>query len=225
MPLTIARKALSGFAVGAAIAITLSACSPSDGAENRSPSGTTPASSSASPSVAGKDGSAAASPTSKSASPTPVAASSDGPAKNWPVPKMPAEASKKTLEGAASFSEYYFEVIEYTSVTTETKPVKQATMPTCKVCQDDIIAPSIQNEKNHAWNSGGAYHSTITAAKFAEAGGALVSFKYDQDKRYVHDSDGEATTIYGKTKKPVYGTFSLAWDEGWKVQSINIVES
>ncbi|MGP5397756.1 DUF6318 family protein [Arthrobacter rhombi] len=225
MPVTIARKTLSRFAVGVAIAIALSACSPSDGAETTNSSDAKSSSSPASASTGNKNSSTAASPTTKSASPTPIAASSDGPAKNWPVPKMPVKAKKKTLKGAAAFAEYYFSLIEYTSTTTKTGPMKRVSLSTCKVCQDDIIAPSDENERNHAWNSGGAYHPTITAAKFPATGEALVSFKYDQDKRYVHDSDGEATTIYGKTKSPVYGTFSFVWDEGWKVQSINIVEA
>lgn len=222
MPLTIVRKALSGFAVGAAIAITLSACSPSDGAENKSPSGTTPSSSSASPSPAG---SAAASPTTKSASPTPVAASSDGPAKNWPVPKMPAAAKKHDLEGAAAFSKYYFELIEYTSITTKTSPISRVSLSTCTACQENLIVPSDLNRKNKTWNSGGAYSPTITAAQNSKAGHTTVAFKYEQDKRVVYDSKGKINAVYDPTVEPVYGTFRLVWKAGWKMQSIDIIES
>lgn len=138
---------------------------------------------------------------------------------------MPAEAKKKTLEGAAAFGSYYFALIEYTSITNETRPIKKYSEPECGICQEEIIGPSDRNKKNGAWNAGGTYHPTMTAAKKSGGGGALVSFKYDQDKRYVYDSSGEVATIYGKTKSPIYGTIALNWANGWMVQSINIVES
>ncbi|MGP5220169.1 DUF6318 family protein [Arthrobacter rhombi] len=227
MPVTIARKTLSRFAVGAAIAIALSACSPTDGAEttNSSDAKSSPASASASASSGNKNSGTAASPTSKSASPTPIAASSDGPAKNWPVPKIPAKAKKKTLRGSASFAEYFFELIQYTSVTNQTKPIKKYSEDSCTFCQENMIGPSDRNRKNNAWNAGGAYQPTITAAKFTDDGGALVSYKFFQDKRYVYNHEGTVTAIYAKTERPVYGTFSLSWDDGWQVQSINLVES
>ncbi|WP_372699706.1 DUF6318 family protein [Arthrobacter sp. JSM 101049] len=221
MPVTITRRTRSNLAIAAAVALALSACSPSNGSDE-SPSGSS--AQAESPSASGSSTKAAAQ-TSKSASPTPIAASSKGPAKNWPVPKMPAEAKKKTLEGAAAFSDFYFSLIEFTSTTNDTKPIKKYSEKSCEVCQHDVIGPSDRNKKNHAWNAGGEYHPTITAAKFPDRGGALVSFKYDQDKRYVYNAGGEVETIYAKTKSPIFGTFALNWDNGWKVQSINIVES
>ncbi|MDN5813691.1 MAG: DUF6318 family protein [Micrococcaceae bacterium] len=225
MPLTIARKALSGFAVGAAVAIALSACSPSDGAENRSPSGTTPASSSASPSVAGKDGSAASSPTTKSASPTPIAASSDGPAKNWPVPKMPAAAKKHDLEGAAAFTEYYFDLIEYTSVTNESKPISKVSSPECQLCHASIIDPAISNKKSGGWNTGGAFKLSVSSAQKEGPNEVWVSFNYIQAGGLVYDPDKTVRTTLEKTPKPVVGSFFLGWDDGWRVNSVEFPKS
>ncbi|MGP5164576.1 DUF6318 family protein [Arthrobacter rhombi] len=223
MPVTIARKTLSRFAVGVAIAIALSACSASDGAETTNSSDDKSPSAPASPSTGNKDSSTAASPTTESASPTPIAASSDGPAKNWPVPKMPAKAKKKTLKGAAAFAEYYFSLIEYTSTTTKTGPIKRHTLSACSSCQDDIIAPSDHNRKNHAWNAGGTYNPTITAAQDSKAGYIAVAFRYMQSKRTVYDAAGKINEVYDPTEEPVYGTFRVTWDGGWKLQAIDIV--
>jgi hypothetical protein len=141
------------------------------------------------------------------------------------VPTLPSQAADHTLKGAAAFGTYYFSLIEFTSTTNDTNAIKKYSTSSCKICQDDVIGPSDRNRKNKSWNAGGAYHPTMTAARFSGDDDALVSFKYDQDKRYVYTSPGEVEKIYAKTKRPIYGTLALIWDNGWKVQSINIVES
>jgi len=137
---------------------------------------------------------------------------------------MPALAKKKSPEGAAAFAKHYFELIEYTSTTTETSPIKKVSLPSCKACQEDVISTSDYNKENHAWNAGGAYHPTITAAQKSEAGYTVVAFKYNQDKRIVYDSKGKINAVYDPTQKPIYGTFRLVWNNGWKMQTIDIVQ-
>lgn len=225
MPVTITRKALNGFAVGAAVAIALSACSPSDGAENTSSTDSNSPSSQGSQSATSKESSTAASPTTKSASPTPVAASSNGPAKNWPVPKMPAAAKKHTLEGAGAFSKYYFDLLEYTTWTNDSKQVAAISTSDCVVCRENIIQPANLNQKEGGWNVGGDYSPTIASAQGDGPDRVWVAFKFVQKARTVFDSKGQISTEYVATKKPRVGSFSLLWSDGWKLDSVDLTDS
>lgn len=225
MPVTIARKALSRFAVGAAIAIALSACSPTDGAETTASGDDESSSSPATQSTGDKDSSTAASPTTKSSSPTPIAATSDGPAKNWPVPKMPAKAKKHDLEGAAEFTKYYFELIEYTAITNESGAIDKVSTPKCELCQNDIIEPAKNNKKNGGWSTGGKFHPNISSAQKEGPNEVWVAFKYMQDDSYVYDPDKVLNRILHETPKPVVGSFFLEWKQGWQVNSVEIATS
>ncbi|WP_343900527.1 DUF6318 family protein [Arthrobacter rhombi] len=218
MPVTITRRTRAGLAIAGVLALALSACSPSNGSDgpSSSGSGTLAASSSA---VAG--GSSPA-PTSKSASPTPIPASSKGPAKNWPVPKMPEAAKKHTLKGAGAFSEYYFELIEYTSVTNESAPIRKVSSSDCDLCQNDIIKPAIENAKNGGWITGGKFHPSISSAQKEGTKEVWVSFKYLQDESRVYDPDKVLNRILHETSDPVVGSFYLEWNHGWQVNSVEL---
>lgn len=218
MPVTIARNALSGFAVGAAVAFALSACSPSDGAESSSSAAASTSTSQRSVSPTATSSGNTGSASSKPASPTPIAASSDGPAKNWPVPKMPAEAKKHTLEGAAAFSKHYFKLIEYTWTTNETAPLSKVSSRNCEVCQDSLIEPAQENKKNGGWNTGGKFHPTISSAQ-KEDQEVWVTFKVSQDDSYVYDPDKVLNRILHATPEPVPGSFFLEWHNGWRMNA------
>lgn len=225
MPVTIARKTLSRFAVGAAIVIALSACSPTDGAETTASRDDESSSSPATQSTGDKDSSTAASPTTKSSSPTPIAASSDGPAKNWPVPKMPAKAKKHDLEGAAEFTKYYFELIEYTSVTNESKPISKVSSSDCELCDEAIIEPAKHNKEKGGWNTGGAFDLSISSAQKEGPDEVWVSFTYLQAGGQVYDPDKTVRTTLEETSTPVVGSFFLGWKDGWRVNSVEFPES
>jgi len=62
---------------------------------------------------------------SANASPVYQEGSSKGPAKNVPLPKMPIEARNFTEEGASSFVEYYFGLLNYTIESNDAKAVKR----------------------------------------------------------------------------------------------------
>lgn len=225
MPVTIARKALSGFAAATAVAMSLSACSPSDGADNAGSTSASPSSSKGSPSAATQSSRKVHPASSRSASPTPVAASSDGPAKNWPVPKMPAKAKKHSLDGAAAFSEYYFELIEYAAVTSESKPISILSSPECKLCQEAIIAPAKYNKKRGGWNTGGEFHVSISSAQREGHDEVWVSFKYTQAGGRVYDPDRSVRTTLEATSNPIVGSFFLGWADGWLVNSVEFPSS
>lgn len=220
MPATNTHRTRSYFAVAAALALALSACSPSDGSNQKPASSPT---SSGSSSASGSS-TKAASPTPQSASPTPIAASSKGPAKNWPVPEMPPAAKKKTLKGAAAFAEYYFELIEYTAVTNDPAPIAKASSSDCDLCQDDIIKPAKANKKSGGWSTGGKFRPTISSAQ-REGSEVWVAFKYLQEESRVYDPDKVLNRILHETPEPVVGSFFLEWKDGWQVNSVEIAKT
>lgn len=138
---------------------------------------------------------------------------------------MPAAAKKHDLEGAAAFSKYYFELIEYTAITNESAPINEASSPKCDLCQNDIIKPAIDNKKNGGWSTGGKFHPTISSAQDEGSDEVWVAFKYLQDETYVYDPDKVLNRILHETPKPVVGSFFLEWQQGWQVNSVEIATS
>ena len=58
-----------------------------------------------------------------------VPATPTSPAKNVPVPELPEAAKEKTPEGAVAFTEFYVELMNYTSTTNDVKPILDVTEP------------------------------------------------------------------------------------------------
>lgn len=224
MPVTIARRTRSSFAVAAALALALSACSPSNGSDESPSDQSTPSgpnSSGASSSASSK----AASPTSKSASPTPVAASSEGPAKNWPVPKMPENAKEKTPEGLKAFSEYYFDLMSYTIVTNDPDPMKKVTSRTCKPCAEGYIDAAALNAANDTWAMGGDFEARITRVQLNSKKSGIANFSYTQEKTTVFNSDGSVYGTLEATGEPILGSLTVAFESGWKVTDLTELDS
>lgn len=221
------RRFGSGMALVAATSLVLAGCSGGAPPDNGEPSAS-PLVSSGNPGGASASGSASgnsSSATSASATPTPVPASAKGPAKNWPVPKMPAEAKKKTAEGAAAFTEYYFELIEYTTVTNDSKPMENVTERGCGLCVAGIIVPAKKNTKGGGWNAGGAYEVDISSARLLEGSEALTAFRFNQSKQYTYNSGGDVNSVQEATIEPVIGSMSLTWKHGWRTTSIDVATS
>lgn len=221
MPVTITRRTRGGFAVAAVVALALSACSPSNGSDEPSTSSSGSPSASSSSAVAGGSPTASAS---KSASPTPVPASSKGPAKNWPVPKMPGAAKEHSPKGAGAFSEYYFELIDYTQWTNDSVPIKKATSRSCEGCSE-VIDSADDNKKNGAWSAGGDRHVTIQNAQILKGTpSASINFSFEQTRMVLYNGDGSRFGHLPATDKPVVGAMGLTYDKGWKVTSMTFVE-
>ncbi|WP_417218704.1 DUF6318 family protein [Arthrobacter sp.] len=222
MPVTITRKTRNGLAIAAIVALALSACSPSTGSDDPSSTGSgTPSADSSSP-VA--QGSATPSPT-QSATPTPVPASSKGPAKNWPVPKMPEAAKAKTPKGLKAFSEHYFALMSYTVVTSDPDPMKKVTSKYCDVCVDGFIDAATLNQRDGTWSAGGHYDATITMAQMVGKKSGTANFNYKRAKVTLFNSDGSVYGVGKASTKPVRGTFSAVYENGWKITELNISKS
>ena len=117
-----------------ALLLPLNAC----GAES-------PAASSSAPSA-----SASAPPT---ADPRPTPASSKGPARNLPKPILPEAAKENTKEGFEAFTQYWFDTITYGLETGDPEPLREISVPACKIC-DRYISRAESARTGREWNVG-----------------------------------------------------------------------
>lgn len=124
-------KTIPGFALGAALCLTLVSCG-DESAPDGEPSPTA-ASASNTPSAN------AAEPSAESTvEPTPIPASSDGPAENWPTPEPPEAIYEPTEEGVEALLEYWFEANRYARETGDTEPLEEVSEASCLLCDQYI---------------------------------------------------------------------------------------
>lgn len=138
---------------------------------------------------------------------------------------MPAAAKKHTLKGAGAFSEYYFELIGYTTQTNDSSPLAKVSTSSCEVCNENIIQPSKLNQNDGGWNVGGDYAPKISSAQKEGSNSVWVAFQFTQDARTVFNSDGKIFEKYAATKTPRAGSFTLVWQNGWKLDSVDLAAS
>src|SRR6185312_691050 len=91
--------------------------------------------------------------------PTPIPGSSKGPAKNWPVPKMPDAAKKKSVDGLKAFTTYYYELLAYTLNTDDSTPVRNLTHSDCDACFEEFINTADGNKVAGSWITGADFET------------------------------------------------------------------
>ncbi|WP_258142740.1 DUF6318 family protein [Arthrobacter sp. MYb227] len=163
-----------------------------------------------------------ASPTAKP-TPTPIPGSSKGPAKNWPVPKMPEAAKEKSIEGLKAFVPYYYELLAYTLNTDDSKPVRKVTHADCDVCFEEFINTADGNKVAGSWITGADFETSITRA-IVDGKSGVVLFTLMQGQMLVYSSTGTQYASFEASSKPLPGSMLLLYDNGWKVQSIETEE-
>jgi hypothetical protein len=153
--------------------------------------------------------------------PKPIPASSTGPAKNWPVPVMPDAATKKTEAGIKAFTEHYYELLEYTITTNESKNLRKITDPSCDACFKEFIDTADGNKVAGSWITGINLRPVVGTAVIDDNNGvALITLT--QDEMLVYASDGTQYAKFPAVKNPVKGTILLHFENGWKVQSMDV---
>ena len=165
---------------------------------------------------------ASQSPTAKP-TPTPVPASSNGPAKNWPVPKIPEAATEKSEEGIIAFTEYYFELVDYAVLTYDTKPIKKVTERTCYLCAKQIIDPADGNRGKGGWHVGGRTDLAVDFAKNTP-GNAVSGFTFRREETQVYAKDGKLQSTLPAITEPRAGTFNLVFNDGWSVVDVQFID-
>ena len=171
--------------------------------------------------------SAATSPPAATPSPTakpgpkPIPGSSKGPAKNWPVPKMPDAAKKKSVDGLKAFIAHYYDLLEYTLDTNDSKALRRVTEPECKACFEEFIDTADGNKVAGSWITGADFTPTVTRAIIqGESGVALITLT--QEEMLLYTNKGNQYASFPAVKKPLPGSLLLLYADGWKVQSLEV---
>ncbi|MFF5793153.1 DUF6318 family protein [Paeniglutamicibacter sp. NPDC012692] len=155
--------------------------------------------------------------------PKPVPASSKGPAQNWPVPKMPEAAKKKSEEGIVAFTKYYFELVDYTVLTYDTKPIKSVTEHSCYLCAKQLIDPGDRNRGKGSWHVGGKTTLKVNFAKEVDSGG-VSGFTFLRDKTLIYLPSGELQGKIPALTNPAAGTLQMIFADGWKVADVEFID-
>jgi|GEM_PF-4788130 len=152
-------------------------------------------------------------------SPSPIPASAEGPAKYVKVPKLPQQARKNSQEGAASFANFYYELVNYTIDTSDAKEIKKYTTRECEVCGNSIIDPADRAKKQGKWQVGGKHHPIILDSYISGKNLAIVTVEYTADaiKSYVEPNKPLSSNPGLDATKVSLG---LEFDDGWKVYRI-----
>lgn len=155
--------------------------------------------------------------------PTPVPASAKGPAQNWPVPKMPEAAKEQTKAGIKAFTVFYFELVDYTLLTYDTKPIKKVTEHSCYLCAKQVIDPADVNQKLGGWHVGGTTTLTVNFAKKIQTAG-VSGFTFKREKTEVYRPDKALQGTIPAITRPVAGTLHLIFSNGWRVVDVEFVD-
>lgn len=175
-----------------------------------------------SPSSSGTNSSA---PASKTATPDPSKsdeykpATAAGPAENVPVPKMPASAKENSEEGAAAFTTFYFDLVNYSIETNDAKPLKKVTTKDCIVCGVSIIDEATEAKKLGKWHVGGVHHPKILDSYISGKGLAAVTVEYTADNAEIYLAPYELSSKVDKLE-PTTVAVSVTFSRGWKVYEI-----
>jgi hypothetical protein len=200
-------------------AILLAAAGCTGNASPAEPANSSPASTAT---ATGTPPSASQSPTRKP-SPSPVPASSKGPAKNWPVPKMPDAAKRNSKAGIIAFTEHYFDLVDYAVLTYDTKPLKAATERTCYLCAKQIIDPADGNRGHGGWHAGGKTDVTVTFARNTK-GNSISGFTFLREETSVYLPDGKLQSTIPAITVPRAGTLNLIFNDGWSVVDVEFID-
>ena len=204
-------RALALFAVPLAFSFALTSCQ-----DGNDPAATT----SPSESPAAASPTASPSPT-KSQPPKPVPASAEGPAKNIPVPEMPDAAKQNSKNGAISFAEHYFDVVNYSIATTTTDELKKLTSRQCKLCAEQLIDPIDAAVDIKAWQVGGEYDYDFVDLLEPVDNKAVAIFNFDAAAQKLYREPHKVLKTWERVNHQVV-SFELKFTKDWEVTKIVI---
>jgi hypothetical protein len=134
---------------------------------------------------------------------------------------MPEAAKKKSEAGVKAFVEHYYELIEYTTETNDSKPLRAVTDPSCEACFEEFIDTADGNRIAGSWIAGVDLEPVITKS-IVDGKGGVALFTLRQGEMLVYASDGTQYAKFPAVEKPLPGTIVLSYESGWKVQSLDV---
>ncbi|OIH86857.1 hypothetical protein BLJ79_02575 [Arthrobacter sp. UCD-GKA] len=138
---------------------------------------------------------------------------------------MPDVARERTEAGIISFTEHWFDVLEYMYVTNETKQLKEITRPQCIECAENFIDPADGLANSGAWSTGGKLDAKVTLAVVTDSKSGLANFRLDREDLLIYDRNGEYNGKLPGTAKADVGALVLEYSDGWKVVNLQWLDS
>ncbi|MCW4464525.1 DUF6318 family protein [Glutamicibacter sp. MNS18] len=148
--------------------------------------------------------------------PTPKPATAEGPAENIPVPEMPELAKENSKNGAMSFAEHYFDIINYSTATTTSGEMKKLTSRECELCGERFIDPLDTAILNDAWQVGGEYEFRLIDLLQPSENRAVAIFEYSSEPQAIYLDANDPVVEWEAVNNRVV-SFELEFDDGWEV--------
>lgn len=136
---------------------------------------------------------------------------------------MPDAAKVRSEAGIEAFVEYYYELVEYTIQTNDTKPIKQVTKRTCVECASGFIDPFDNNKKAGSWLAGANFGVNVTKSILQPKNG-VVLYTSTQAEMVAYMSDGTKQGVFAASDEPFAATILLSWDDGWSVETLEYLD-
>lgn len=148
-----------------------------------------------------------------------MAATAKGPAKNVTKPAIPKKALDNSDDGAAAFTEYYYDLVNYTIDTNDSAEIKKYTTRECKVCGLSIIDPADKAKEASRWQVGGKHHPRILSSNMSGKNLAVVNVEYSADSIKTYEAPNK---LYSQSAglEPIRVAVAVEFDDGWKVYKI-----
>jgi len=145
-----------------------------------------------------------------------IPASEESPAENVPLPDLPNAAKRNSKDGATAFAKYYFEVINYTVESNDTRPLKRLTSRECQICGETLIDPADRSARNGTWRVGGLHHANVMDSYMSAKDKAVVTLHFTADGGYMYNASREKPEKFDAAQSTVV-SMGLEYDKGWKV--------
>jgi hypothetical protein len=127
------------------------------------------------------------------------------------------------VDGLKAFISYYYELLEYTLNTDDSKPVRKFTHSDCEACFEQFINTADGNKVAGSWITGANFGPVVTRAVIEGKSGVAL-LRVSQEEMLVYASDGTQYASFPASTKPLPGSMLLLYEDGWQVQSIEIEE-
>ncbi|WP_420821093.1 DUF6318 family protein [Sinomonas gamaensis] len=156
--------------------------------------------------------------------PRPTPASSKGPARNLPRPVLPESAKQNTKEGFEAFTQYWFDTITYALETGDSAPLKESSLPDCKIC-NDYIERSASLKTSGSWAVGPIWKTEdIQVDMRADSRGQISAYFFliEADSvEYSTDGSVRKTTPRSSSEDP-FSVRAIHQDLGWRIAEVKM---
>ncbi|HCH48027.1 MAG TPA: hypothetical protein DEX36_08995 [Glutamicibacter sp.] len=132
---------------------------------------------------------------------------------------MPADAKEYSEEGAAAFTKYYFDLVNYSIETNDADPLKKVTTKDCIVCGVSIIDEATEAKKVGKWQVGGKHHPKILDSYITGDKLAAVTVEYTADRAKIYLGANDLSAELDELE-PTTVAIGVSFDQRWQVYEI-----